>query len=58
MTVQEMIEELKLLPLDAEVISPGNHYGYSVSGITEIVQVQDCVLSDGSSYPVVMVVTE
>lgn len=54
MNVKDLIEQLQKHEQDAEVITPGNHAGHTVFGITEVVQVEPAVLSDGSSYPVVM----
>lgn len=57
MTVAELIEALEQMPPNAEVIEPGNHIGHSAIGISEVVQVEDAILTDGSCYPVVMVRT-
>ena len=58
MNVSELIAELEKHPMNAEVITPGNHFGSYASGIDEVVQVDDCILTDGSRYPVVMVRTD
>ena len=59
MQVRDLISKLTELPLDAEVIFPGGHTGSTPSDCVEdVIQVDDAVLSDGSTYPIVMVCHE
>lgn len=53
MTVHELIEELSKHDPEAEVITPGNHFGMSANGIAEVAEIEPVVLSDGSKYAVV-----
>ena len=55
MTVIELITELKKFDNQTEVIMPGGHAGHTTFGITEVVEVEDAVLTDGSRYSVCMV---
>lgn len=58
MNVKQLIEELSKHDSDAEVITPGNHFGHAAWGITEVVEVEPVRLTDGSEYPVVMLRSE
>ena len=59
MMVRELIEELRKFDMNAEVVGPGYYRVAGVPfGITEIVERPDAVLTDGSSYPVVMLRSE
>ena len=59
MMVRDLIKALENMPDNAAVIFPGGHGGHTTTDeVEDVIQVEDCILTDGSTYPVVMVCHE